>query len=60
MLSSVLGEEDVKLALLKCLEMRGWREIFTCSNGLVVSEGIVCKEVINCTNVIHLNTLDNT
>jgi hypothetical protein len=23
MLSSVLGEEDVKLALLKCLEMRG-------------------------------------
>jgi hypothetical protein len=54
-----LCSEDVDAIyiLLKCSEMRKWREQFLSRKWLMLNEGIAYKKIINCTNIIELRNI---
>jgi hypothetical protein len=43
--------------LLKCFEMRKWREQFLSRKCLMLNERIAYKKIINCTNIIELRNV---
>jgi hypothetical protein len=50
-------EEENVTHILKCLERKMWREIFSCSKWLNINEDMTYKRVINCTNVRDLKNM---
>jgi hypothetical protein len=50
-------DEEVIHILLKCSEMRKWREQFLSRKWLMLNEGIAYKKIINCTNIIECRNI---